>query len=140
MLNRYGGGRGTSDEMVANVQAAYERSPRKSFKRASRNFKYRNPHRNELPNTFKKVRTTLDKIFSSCWIVRGGPIAYHPKTPDLTPLDFYLWGYVKDKVYVTPIRDLHDLRDRIIETIKSISEDMLQRTCQETVNRLTSSQ
>ncbi|KAJ4432314.1 hypothetical protein ANN_20933 [Periplaneta americana] len=36
VLMKHGGGRRTSDEMVANVQAAYERNPRKSLRRASR--------------------------------------------------------------------------------------------------------
>ncbi|KAJ4434409.1 hypothetical protein ANN_22970, partial [Periplaneta americana] len=36
VLKKHDGGRRTSDEMVANVQAAYERSPRKSLRRASR--------------------------------------------------------------------------------------------------------
>ncbi|KAJ4445117.1 hypothetical protein ANN_06918 [Periplaneta americana] len=36
VLKKHSGGRRTSDEMVANVQAAYERSPRKSLRRPSR--------------------------------------------------------------------------------------------------------
>ncbi|KAJ4447402.1 hypothetical protein ANN_09409 [Periplaneta americana] len=36
VLKKHGGGRNISDEMVANVRAAYERSPRKSLRRASR--------------------------------------------------------------------------------------------------------
>ncbi|KAJ4450945.1 hypothetical protein ANN_02380 [Periplaneta americana] len=36
VLKKHGGGRRTSDEIIANVQAAYERSPRKSLRRASR--------------------------------------------------------------------------------------------------------
>ncbi|KAJ4442197.1 hypothetical protein ANN_12063 [Periplaneta americana] len=44
--------------------------------------------------------------------------------------------YVKDKVYATPVRDLRDLRERIIEAIESISEDMLQHAWQEAVHRL----
>ncbi|KAJ4427803.1 hypothetical protein ANN_25456, partial [Periplaneta americana] len=51
-------------------------------------------------------------------------------------IDFFLWGYVKDKVYATPVRDLRDLRERIIEAIESIPEDMLQRAWQEIVHRL----
>ncbi|KAJ4445161.1 hypothetical protein ANN_06962 [Periplaneta americana] len=35
VLKKHGGGRRTSDKMVANVQTAYERSPRKSLRRAS---------------------------------------------------------------------------------------------------------
>ncbi|KAJ4429596.1 hypothetical protein ANN_21781 [Periplaneta americana] len=56
--------------------------------------------------------------------------------PDLTPLDSFLWGYVKKKVYATPVRDLRDLRERIVESIESIPEDMLQRAWQEVVHRL----
>ncbi|KAJ4450456.1 hypothetical protein ANN_01881 [Periplaneta americana] len=65
-----------------------------------------------------------------------GPIAWPPRSPDLTPLDFFLWSYIKDKVYATPVRDLRDLRERIIEAIESIPEDMLQRAWQEIVHRL----
>jgi len=27
---------------------------------------------------------------------------YTPLSPDATPCDFFLWGYVKDQVYVPP--------------------------------------
>ncbi|KAJ4444025.1 hypothetical protein ANN_05814 [Periplaneta americana] len=56
-----------------------------------------------------------------------------PRSPDLTLLDFFLWSYVKDKVYATPVRDL---RKRIIEAIESIPGDMLQRAWQEVVHHL----
>ena len=26
-----------------------------------------------------------------------------PRSPDATPCDFFLWGYVKDQVYVPPL-------------------------------------
>ena len=26
-----------------------------------------------------------------------------PRSPDVTPCDFFLWGYVKDQVYVPPL-------------------------------------
>ena len=29
-----------------------------------------------------------------------------PRSPDITPLDFFLWGYVKDRVCRTPARDV----------------------------------
>ncbi|GBM81581.1 hypothetical protein AVEN_82167-1 [Araneus ventricosus] len=37
---------------------------------------------------------------------RSGPIAWPPRSPDVTPLDFCFWGYVKDKVYSCEIRDV----------------------------------
>ncbi|GBN66468.1 hypothetical protein AVEN_122480-1 [Araneus ventricosus] len=30
-------------------------------------------------------------------------LPWPPRSPDLTPCDFFLWGYVKDKVYVPPM-------------------------------------
>jgi hypothetical protein len=29
-----------------------------------------------------------------------GPITWQPRSPDLTPLDFFFWGYRKDALYV----------------------------------------
>ena len=34
----------------------------------------------------------LNNIFPRCWIGRGGPIAWPAWSPDINPLDFYLWG------------------------------------------------
>jgi hypothetical protein len=33
------------------------------------------------------------------WMGRGMSIAWPPRSPDLTPMDFILWGYVKDSAY-----------------------------------------
>jgi hypothetical protein len=33
------------------------------------------------------------------WIVRGVTIAWPPQSPDLTTIDFPVWGYVKDNVW-----------------------------------------
>ena len=82
------------------------------------------------------VRRSLNATFQDRWIGRGGPIRWPPRSPDLTPLDFFLWGYVKDRVFVPPVNDLPDLRARIRETIATVPMDMLERTWQETEYRL----
>ena len=82
------------------------------------------------------VRRSLNTTFQGRWIGRGGPIRWPPRSPDLTPLDFFLWGYVKDRVFVPPVNDLPDLRARIRETIATVPMDMLERTWQETEYRL----
>ena len=48
----------------------------------------------------------------------------------------FLWGYVKDIVYRTKIRDINDLKQRITEAIATIDEALLQRTWQEIDYRL----
>ena len=30
--------------------------------------------------------------------------SHTPRSPDATPYDFFLWGYVKDQVYVPPLQ------------------------------------
>jgi len=48
-------------------------------------------------------------------------------TPDATPFDFFLWGYVKDQVYVPPLpASIPELKVRIRTAIETISTEMLQ--------------
>lgn len=77
------------------------------------------------------VRGFLNETFPDRWIGRGGPIPWPPRSPDITPLDFFLWGYVKDIVYRTEVRDITNLKQRITDAIATIDEGMLQRTWQE---------
>ena len=42
------------------------------------------------PHFAVDVRHFLDKTFPGRWIGRGGPIRWAPRSPDLTPLDFFL--------------------------------------------------
>jgi len=79
----------------------------------------------------RDVTTFLDKTFPGCWVGRGGHTAWPPRSPDLTPLDFFAWGFIKDVVYRRKDRDLADLRQRIIEAVELITAHMLINTWQE---------
>ena len=53
------------------------------------------------------------------------------------PCDFFLWGYVKDWVFVPPLaRELSYLKARIIATEKNIDAPMLTRVLQELQYRI----
>ena len=65
------------------------------------------------PHLGSHVRRFLDAIFPNRWIGRAGPTAWPPRSPDITPLDFFLWGYVKNKVFSTPVPDITNLKARI---------------------------
>jgi hypothetical protein len=41
----------------------------------------------------------LDEQLTNRWIDRQGPVEWRPRSPDLTPMDFFFWGVVKDKVF-----------------------------------------
>jgi len=48
-------------------------------------------------------------------------------TPDATPCDFFLWGYVKDQVYVPPFpASIPQLKVRIRTATETIIPEMLQ--------------
>jgi len=72
----------------------------------------------------------------SRWIGRRGPIEWAARSPDLTPLGFFLCGYVKQKVYKDIIKNLDDLREKITNTIISIKTDVLNRVFSEISKRL----
>ena len=47
------------------------------------------------------------------------------RSPDLivTPSDFFLWGYLKSKVYVTSPGNMNQLRDRITKEGNQLKDD-----------------
>ena len=45
-------------------------------------------------------------------------------------------GYVKDKVFSTPVPDITNLKARIADGIATVTEDMLENTWRETDYRL----
>jgi hypothetical protein len=58
------------------------------------------------------------------------------RSPDLTPLDFYLWGSLKDDVYRRKPATLDDLRGNIAMSYAAITLDTLQNVVHEAVRRL----
>jgi hypothetical protein len=55
------------------------------------------------PNFHTNVREFLNGHFPDLWVGRDGSIAWPPRSPDLTPLDFFLWRCVKGKVCHPPL-------------------------------------
>ncbi|KAJ4433406.1 hypothetical protein ANN_15665 [Periplaneta americana] len=48
-------------------------------------------------------------VFPGRRIGRTGPIRWPPRSPDLTPLDFFFWGFIKDRVYATKPHTIPEL-------------------------------
>ncbi|KAJ4442613.1 hypothetical protein ANN_04202 [Periplaneta americana] len=124
----------TSEEDTELIRLSFQPSPQKSVRTASRDLLFQQD--GAPPHWALEVRRTLDNTFSARWIGRGGPLAWPPRSPDLTPLDFFLWRFVKDKVYRTRVIDLDDLKARIRAAIASVDIDMLRRVWTELEFRL----
>ena len=72
----------------------------------------------------------LNDTFPNRWIGRGSTINWPPRSPDLTPLDFRLWGLMKSEVYRKKVDTRDELLVNIQDVIACIKErqDALRRT------------
>ena len=55
------------------------------------------------------VREWLNAQFPGRWMGRRGSYEWPARSPDLTPCDFFLWGWPKEEVYSTKPRILEEL-------------------------------
>lgn len=76
------------------------------------------------------MREFLNHTFPNRWIGRRGAIEWPPRSPDLSPLDYFLWGHLKTKIYATQPDSLEDLRQRIINECRLVTPEMLQNVRQ----------
>jgi hypothetical protein len=73
------------------------------------------------PAHFRRaVRDVLSNAHHDRWIGRGGPTACPPRSPDLNPPDFYLWGHLKTLVYVAPVDNEETLHHRTVDACQTI--------------------
>jgi len=82
------------------------------------------------------VRQYLHEAFTDRWIGRRGAIEWPARSPDLTPLDYFLWGYLKNKVYETKPNNLQELQARITNTATLITPEQIINTLNNFYERL----
>ena len=80
------------------------------------------------PHTSHDALELLGDIFGENWIGKYGPQNWPARSPDLTPADFFLWGYVKDKVFRTPVNNLTQLKRRITRAVRSVTPEMIKKS------------
>lgn len=92
-----------------------------------------------------RTRENLDfihKHYDGRVIAKGFPARHKkgmdwpPYSPDLSPMDYYLWGNVKDKVYKNRPTDLPALKQKISDTMSAIPEEELKKTIDNFEKRL----
>lgn len=88
--------------------------------------------------TAHTARETMDMLrmnFPQRVISRFGDVPWPPRSPDLSPLDFFLWGYLKGKVYIDKPNTLQELKLKIIQEISRITPDMLSAVMNSVIKR-----
>ncbi|GFU41115.1 transposable element Tc3 transposase [Trichonephila clavipes] len=89
--------------------------------------------------TCHTARATIDLLkdtFGDRLISRFGPVNWPPRSCDLTPLDYFLWGYVKSLVYADKPQTLDLLQDNIRLVIADIGSQMLENVIENWTSRL----
>ncbi|GFW92292.1 transposable element Tc3 transposase [Trichonephila clavipes] len=81
--------------------------------------------------TCHTARATIDLLKDTLGdrlISRFGPVNWPPRSCDLTPLDYFLWGYVKSLVYADKPQTLDHLEDNIRRVIADIRPQLLKKS------------
>ena len=77
-------------------------------------------HDGATPHYTRHVSEYLNEFFPNRWLNRGGPVAWPPRSPGLTTLDYYLWGHTKTLVYETKVDSRTALHHRIFAAAEHI--------------------
>jgi hypothetical protein len=67
-----------------------------------------------------EMSSTVPIITHNRWTGREGPSAWLTHSPDLNPMDFYLWGHLKALVYSAPVLNVKTLHQRIVNACRTI--------------------
>jgi len=82
------------------------------------------------------AREYLDEIFPGRWMGRRGPVEWLPRSPDLSPPDFFAWSVVKDAVYSKNPTSIDQLKNEIVNVFQQISIDLSKKVCRSIESRL----
>ena len=87
-------------------------------------------------HTSRMAMDWLKDRFSEKLISIKLDFVWPPRSPDLNPCDFYLWGFMKEEVWKKNHSSTHELKEQVIEIIGSISGDVLRRVSAEFLRRV----
>ncbi|GBN15679.1 hypothetical protein AVEN_170955-1 [Araneus ventricosus] len=88
------------------------------------------------PHIANPVKRLLSMHFGNYRIIsRHFPTNWPPRSPDLNPCDFWLWGYLKHVVFSDRIEILVELKARSEQHIHIISQDTLQSVVEHAISR-----
>lgn len=79
------------------------------------------------PHTANLTMTFLNENFNGRLISKRSDFVWAPRSPDLNPLDFFLWGYCKSNVYRSKPKTITELKSEVERFLAEIPLDMCQR-------------
>lgn len=142
-----------NDVNIARVQASIEENPETSTRRRSQQLargREQNFLRPEVENnpelwfqqdgatahTARPTMALLREIFGDRIIIsRFSDFNWPPRSPDLTAPDFFLWGYLKGKVYANKPRTIQQLKANIREEVRALGPEILRKVMENALER-----
>ena len=78
-------------------------------------------HDGTRPHFSQVVRQYVNQKFPNRWIGRGGTPNWPPRSPDLNPLDYHVWGSMKAMVCAHKV-NTRELFQRILSAARTIKK------------------
>lgn len=88
------------------------------------------------PHSARIVAEFLNNRHGNRWIGTNGPVRWPARSPDLSPLDFHYWAFMKNEVYATPVATIEELRNRIEGSVARIQRQQLNNVLGAFVRRI----
>lgn len=86
-------------------------------------------------HTAQDTIDVLKAAFPGRLISRFGDLRWPARSPDLTALDFFLWGFLKSRVYVSRPQTLEALKENIRQECESLSPEVLGKVIKNALKR-----
>ncbi len=78
-------------------------------------------------HTCGATMAVVEEIYGIRIIFKNGYYCWPPQSLDLNACDYFLWGYLKQRVYATKVASLEELKVRIQTEIVGIQKSMLKK-------------
>ena len=85
------------------------------------------------PHYATAVRQFLNDELSGRWLGRRGPHEWPARSCDITPCDFFLWGWAKQEVYQRSPSNLEELEFAIRDVLANVPAEFLRKAVLEEV-------
>ena len=87
-------------------------------------------------HTARKSMDVLRQMFPSRLLSLRGDIQWPARSPDLSPCDFFLWGYLKERVYKNRPKTIRELKATIESEVRKIPQEMTKKVMESFQKRL----
>lgn len=87
-------------------------------------------------HTSNETLELIHEKFPDRLISRFGDVNWPPRSCDLTPLDYFLWGYVKDEVYKNNPTTIEELKTNIEQEIREIQPQLCKKVIENFTQRI----